>query len=456
MMRAIYPLLLLPFLLGYLPASAQDVPSAESQPPTSATIEATADPASDADIQDRILDIFGEIDALADIQVSVNAGVVTLSGSVPTAEDAARAIALAQRLEGAVTVETRLERDLTVNENLAPALTRFRDDINGMVRALPLVLIALAIALLIAVGGHFLAHVDRLWHWAAPNDFLAGLFATSVRIAFIALALFVFLDILNATAALGAMLGGAGVIGLAIGFALRDTVDNYISSIMLSLRQPFRPFDHVVIGSQEGKVIRLTSRATILMTLNGNHLRIPNATVFKADILNYSRNPERRFEFDLGIDADDDAIAGTTTATAALRELDFVLDDPPPSTHIKEVGDSNIVLTVLGWVNQTKTDFAKARSAAIWAAKKRLEDEGFALPEPIYRLRVDDRHALKQTIEATLGTAQSPPDNQQSTSPETAELDPDVSRETYIERRVAEERKTETDGDLLSPEQPVE
>src|SRR3546814_8338036 len=70
---------------------------------------------------------------------------------------------------------------------------------------------------------------------------------------------------------------------------------------MLSLRQPFRANDHVVIEGHEGRVVRLTSRATILMTLEGNHLRIPNSTVFKAVILNYTRNPERRFDFELGI-----------------------------------------------------------------------------------------------------------------------------------------------------------
>src|SRR3546814_6600583 len=66
------------------------------------------------------------------------------------------------------------------------------------------------------------------------------------------------------------------------------------SDLMLSLRQPFRANDHVVIEGHEGRVVRLTSRATILMTLEGNHLRIPNSTVFKAVILNYTRNPERR------------------------------------------------------------------------------------------------------------------------------------------------------------------
>jgi hypothetical protein len=92
--------------------------------------------------------------------------------------------------------------------------------------------------------------------------------------------------------------------------------------VMLSVRQPFRPNDHVVIDGKEGRVIRLTSRATVLMTLDGNHLRIPNGAVFKAVILNYTRNAERRFDFKLGVDAEDVAEA-IESAGATLEDTEW-------------------------------------------------------------------------------------------------------------------------------------
>ena len=90
----------------------------------------------------------------------------------------------------------------------------------------------------------------------------------------------------------------------ALGFAFRDIAENYIAGVLLSLRRPFAPGEHVVIDNREGKVVALTSRATILMTLDGNELRLPNAMVFKAVVLNYSKNPQRRFDFTITIDAD--------------------------------------------------------------------------------------------------------------------------------------------------------
>lgn len=128
-----------------------------------------------------------------------------------------------------------------------------------------------------------------MWERLTPNPFVAELLAQTVKVIFIVFGLILALSLIGAETILGTLLGGAGVIGIAVGFAVKDTIENYIASLMLSIRQPFRARDHIVINQQEGIVVRLTSRATILMTLDGNQLRIPNAEVFKGTILNYTK-----------------------------------------------------------------------------------------------------------------------------------------------------------------------
>ena len=106
---------------------------------------------------------------------------------------------------------------------------------------------------------------------------------------------------------------------------------------MLSIRQPFQPNDTIEIESDIGKVIRLTSRATIMLDFDGNHIRIPNAIVFKSRIINYTRNPERRFVFQMGVEADSDLAAvrilmeDTASALPFIPQLswDFGLDRGP-------------------------------------------------------------------------------------------------------------------------------
>lgn len=408
----------------------------------------------DQAISDRISGIFAEIEEFSDIKISVESGVVNLTGSIKNQADATRAQSIAQRVSGVVTVDTDFDRDLSVDGNVEPVVSDLAKSLNKFISALPLVGIAFAIALAIGIFGHFLASIKAFWKRITPNIFLAELLATSVRVLFIALGIFIALDILNATAVLGAILGGAGVIGLAIGFALRDTVDNYVSSIMLSIRQPFRANDHVLIGDHEGRVVRLSSRATILMTLDGNHLRIPNSTVFKAEILNYSRNPQRRFTFQLGVDADDDPAAAVKTGLKAINAQVFILDNPTATAEIREVGDSNILIAFHGWVDQRETDFKKARGAAIRAAKNALEADGFALPEPIYRLRFDGAPPINLQAGPDKPVPAASFDSAKSASPTEQEFD--VAPETHVERLVGDERAEHGEADLLDGAQPIE
>jgi len=446
-------------LLSISGAFAQQQVEGQPADPT-AVIEAAPRELSDPTIQKRIEDIYAQVDALAHVGVLVQEGVVTLSGHVSNEAHAQRALGLANRLEGVVTVEDEIERTLDVEGNVIPVLDQFAASLKRWLKAWPLVMLASLVFVFIAFAGHRLAKWETLWNRVAPNIFLAELMAQAVRVAFVMIGLVVALNLMGATTLMGTILGGAGVLGLTVGFAVRDAMENYISSIMLSLRQPFRANDHVLISEHEGKVVRLTSRATVLMTLDGNHLRIPNSTVYKAVILNYTRNPERRFEFDLGVDAADDPIAAMTTGIDSIQALEYVVDDPGPSAIIKTVGDSNIVITFMAWMDQTKSDFGKMRSLAIKVAKDALEQGGFTLPEPLYRVRLEDRGeplANPQNdpgAEATRIVPDKKKKKAAGVAPDDAVLD--VSPDTHIEEMVNDERSQSGDTDLLDSARPVE
>ena len=449
-------------LLWAMPLAAQlDLPT-EAEPTASPTpvqtIAATQDAGDDRRIAERIDGIFAELPAFAAVEVEVQEGVVSLAGTVPKPEDVARAEAIANRVAGVVTVENGLERDLTLSADSA-GITSLAERWSNFVRMLPLIAAALGVWLAIAFIGYLIAGLGRVWNRLAPNGFLAELVASAIRFGFTIIGLVIALDMIGATALLGAVLGGAGLIGIALGFAMRDTIENYVASLLLSLRQPFRANDWVQIDTYEGRVIRLTSRATVLMTLDGNHLRIPNGQVFKAVILNFTRNPQRRFHFDLGVDADDDARAARQLGRETMAGLDFVLADPPPEARIIEVGDSNVVIRFLGWVDQRETDWWKAQSEAIPAVKTALEDAGFGLPEPIYRLRFDPRSASVPFAAEVTTEAQGAPAPRPARSAAARQNDEDVRPVDEIAAMVEEERSrpgSEQEKDLLDHSRPVE
>ncbi|MGO2997446.1 MAG: mechanosensitive ion channel domain-containing protein [Moraxellaceae bacterium] len=383
------------------PATSSPTPA---QPPVisgestnNGQIETTPTPQKDNDIRQRINGIFSEIEGLQAVTVSVSQGVVTLAGETANEKKAQQAINLTNRLTDVVTVDDNINRTLDVQENVSTVYQGLKAQLENLVKALPLLLVGIVIFALVTWFGSWLSNRKRMWQRLTPNPFVAELLSQTVKVIFIIFGLILGLSLIGAETILGTLLGGAGVIGIAVGFAVKDTIENYIASLMLSIRQPFRARDQVVINGQEGIVVRLTSRATILMTLDGNQLRIPNAEVFKGTILNYTKNPERRFTFELGVDANDDPLAAIKVGLDAIDTLAFVLEEPKAIAVITNVGDSNIVLEFQVWVDQSETDFAKARSIAIRETKHALENEGFSLPEPIYRLRFNDK--LEKAIE---------------------------------------------------------
>ncbi len=449
-------------LLACLPGHsllAQDEP----QTPADTTAIESAVSVSDEQIQARIENIFAELEPLQSVTVYVGEGVVILRGETANELAAQQALRLAGRLAGVVTVTDEISRTLAVADNLRPVLERLRTQSLNFIKALPLIGLALLVLTVFILLGNFLAGRQFLWRKIAPNPFLADLMAQATRVVILLLGVILALNLLGAAAVITTILGGAGVIGLAIGFAVRDTVENYISSVMLSLRQPFRAKDHVVINDLEGIVVRLTSRATILMTLDGNHMRIPNAAVFKGIILNYSTNPQRRFEFDLGVDAADDPVAGMKAGLDAIRTLDFILQDPEPDALINTVGDSNIVLTFYAWIDQRETNFGKARSLAIRAAMRALEEQGFTLPEPIYRLRFDPEvnTALFSALNgksAGVTPLASGEDKNDSAATRVKRGDAvlDVTPDKHLEQKVDAEIRSDQGNDLLDKDVPHE
>lgn len=407
----------------------------------------------DKDIDARIEAIFDQIDGLQGVFVTVHSGVVTLRGKVTEAAFSEQAEQLAKRVNGVVEVTNQIGEVTSLSVRLTPVYQRLTQRVMQAIGYIPLLAVAVICWAAIFLVGWFAARPGWPWDRIAPNAFIANLLRQLVRLVFFVLGAVMALDILGATALLGTILGAAGIVGLAIGFAVRDTVENYIASILLSIRQPFRPKDYVRIQDLEGSVISLTSRATILLDLDGNHIRIPNSTVYKSNITNYSRNPQRRFLFKLGVGPDSNLEQALETGLSRIKALDFVLNDPGPDAWIEDIGDSNVVLTFTGWIDQNVTGFLKARSEAVRLVKLALEGSGFSLPEPTYRLHFDNgaqppgRKTTKPSVpepEKTLA------ERQESTTAN------DTSPDEAVNKKIEEERTLGTGSDLLSEDAPDE
>ncbi|MDF1823452.1 MAG: mechanosensitive ion channel family protein [Verrucomicrobiales bacterium] len=363
------------------------VPGQESSSSNTTQIE-VEEITSDTAIKRRIREIYDAVGGFDSVEITVRSGVVTLSGEVPTSKIQNDAVSLSDRTDGVVLTINRLSEPVEITSQFAPAYEKLQQMGRGIVVKLPL----LAAALLILILTGYLAKlVGRRHRWLDKLPFSSlgkQLALRAVRAVIVIFGILFALELLDATAIVGAVMGAAGLAGLALGFAFKSIVENYLAGILLSTRNPFEIGDAVEIDGQVGKVARLTSRDTVLVTLDGNHLRIPNAKVMNSVLLNFSRNPIRRFDFYVGVSTEFDLAEIKRIALETLKQNPAVLTDPAPMVVIDSLGDSSVMIRFFAWLDQNKHSYLKVKSESIRLIKETFDEAGIEMPEPIYRVHM--------------------------------------------------------------------
>jgi small-conductance mechanosensitive channel len=176
------------------------------------------------------------------------------------------------------------------------------------------------------------------------------------------------------------VLGGTGIIGLVLGFAFRDIAENFLASILMSLQRPFATGDLIQVAGFKGYVQSVNARSSLLMTLEGNYVQIPNATVYKEPITNFTANPQLRSDFTIGIGYDASIARAQRIGLELLREHDAVKAEPEPLVLVENFGPLHITLRFLFWIDGRRHSEAKVKSALMRLTKRAFQEAGLSMP----------------------------------------------------------------------------
>lgn len=368
-------MLILPVL-----ATASAIPTSPPVPAPTPPAEAQEDRELSRQVGDRLRDV----DGLEDVTATVQNQVARLDGKVVEPEKREVAEQVATQQPGIEAVENRIRISTRLSDRLQVAVRQIGDKLIRLVAAAPLLVVALVIFLVALWLGRFVAGRIHLRRLHQRNPYIESLVGRVLQWVIVFGGLLMALDLLGAATLVGAALGSAGVVGLVMGFAFKDIAENYVAGILLSLRKPFAPGDHILVENREGKVVALTSRATVLMTLDGNQLTLPNAMMFKSVMLNYTQNPLRRFDFTVALGIDESIRQAQELALGEIAGVGGVLADPAPSWQIEEYAADKIVLRFHGWVDQRRNDLIKVRTESILAVKSAYQRRAAqAAPAPV-------------------------------------------------------------------------
>ena len=276
----------------------------------------------------------------------------------------------------------------SVGEMTAPLVTKLQTWLTKFVALLPnlavafiVILVAFLVAGLVQRGVRTL--MESVSDYAHAND----LVATIARIGVILAGFFIALSILKLTGVVATFLAGAGVIGLALGFAFQDIAANFISGFMLAIRRPFHDGDIIETNDYLGKVEEINLRTTVIDTFRGQRVIIPNKEVMGNPIVNYSQRGMRRIDLSCGVAYGDDLEKAKRVALETVEGIEYRDESRDVDLYYNEFGDSSVNFVIRFWVEFTaQTDYLRAQSDSIMRLKRAYDDADVTIPFPIRTL----------------------------------------------------------------------
>ncbi|MBE2237275.1 MAG: mechanosensitive ion channel [Caldilineaceae bacterium] len=361
------------------PAKAPASANEETQAPDQVAVEPTA---QDAQIAKRLTSILEATGWFANPMVAVRDGVVFLDGESGTKDQREWASNLARNTQDVVAVVNRIEVTPRSVWDFSPAAVELRSLWRSALLAIPFLIFGAIVLLFSWWLMELIARLlNRFFRTRTTSPLLASVAARTIAIPVFLLGLYLVLQVAGLTRLALTLLGGTGIVGIVLGFAFRDIAENFLASLLLSLRQPFDRDDLIEVADQTGIVQQMNTRSTVLMTLDGNHVQIPNAVIFKSTITNFTANPNRRSDFIIGIGYDDPILQAQQIIAAVLGEHPTVLQTPEPLVLVDQLAAATVNLRVYFWYDATQYAPIKIKSSLLRLIKRALQDAQISMPD---------------------------------------------------------------------------
>lgn len=269
--------------------------------------------------------------------------------------------------------------------------------LDGFVRLLP----NLGIAILVIIGFVFLARfVQRLIKSRAANKDRSNL--GTVLGGFVKWVILIMGGLLAATIVVpslnpGDLIAGLGVSSVAIGFAFKDILQNWLAGLLILLRQPFEIGDQIVVNGFEGSVERIETRATIIKTYNAERVVVPNSDIYTNAVRVKTANDMIRSQYDIGVGYGDSIDEAQGVIIKAIEGVEGVDQEKGVEALPWDLAASWVTVRARWWTKSSRAEVVKVKAKVIHQMKLALDEAKIDMP---YDTKV---HLLHDQTEETDG-----------------------------------------------------
>jgi small-conductance mechanosensitive channel len=187
------------------------------------------------------------------------------------------------------------------------------------------------------------------------------------------------------------LVGALGLGSVALGFAFKDILQNFLAGILLLVTKPFRVGDQIIFKDYEGTVEEIQTRATYIRTYDGRRVVLPNGELFTNSVTVNTAFPQRRIEYDIGIGFGDDIERARAIILDVLVRTEGVDPDPKADVIVVGFADSSVRLRARWWSNSRIPDVLIAQDKVLTSVKGELQTAGIDIPFPTRQILFHDQ-----------------------------------------------------------------
>ncbi|HRI29362.1 MAG TPA: mechanosensitive ion channel family protein [Chitinophagales bacterium] len=265
-------------------------------------------------------------------------------------------------------------------------LTKLESWGEALLELLPNFVLAIIVLIVFYLLAGLLAkQTNRVFNSVTKNPALSRIISGLAGFGIFFIGIAVALNVLKLDKAVASLLAGAGLAGLAIGFAFQDLIINFISGIIIVIKKPFSVGNLIETNSYMGVVEQMDFRSTHIQAPSGRWIVLPNRSIVENPVINYSKTGARRVELVVGIAYDEDLDAVKTATVEAVSKLPCLKKDTEVEFYFQEFSESSVDYVVRFWIDfdNRQADFLSARHEAIVAIFNAYKEKDIVIPFPI-------------------------------------------------------------------------
>ncbi len=268
--------------------------------------------------------------------------------------------------------------------------------VDGFIRLLPNIGVALLVILIFYGVGRVVGGIVRKSASSRDRKNLGEMLGSLIKYTIIITGVMLGLTVVVPSLNPGDLVAGLGVSSVAIGFAFKDILQNWLAGLLILIRQPFEIKDQIVVNDYEGSVEKIETRATIIKTYSGERIVIPNSEIYTNAVKVNTAHDSRRSQYDIGIGYGDDMEEAVKVLKKALTGIEGLDADKEVEVLPWDLAASWVTLRVRWWTKSQRSAVVKARVKVISAIKSALDKAKIDMP---YETQVQLFHDQTETVD---------------------------------------------------------